>query len=353
MSEEKRLLFILPAYCPEDAMTGLVRQIRQAGYPVLVVDDGSGDAYLPLFEQVAAEVTLLRHTQNRGKGAAMKTAFSYVLHRMPEVEAVVTVDADGQHLFEDAERVLNRAVAEPGTIILGCRDFELQIPWRSKLGNKFTRTAFELASGLRLTDTQTGLRAFSRDLLPLMMEISGDRYEYETNQLLACGGAGVPIEEEVITTVYTDQKNSVSHFHPVRDSMKICGCILRHATPELLCEVGEFLLFVLFFRSFEPFRLPAVASEVLACLIASVFKFILRPRPFTERRIPFRRELASFVRHAAIILAISVSLLFVMAHLLFIDYVLAKLLAELMILLGGFVLRTVQISHAKKKKEKK
>ncbi len=351
MSEEKRSLFIIPAYHPADTLTELVRQIRQDGYPVLVVDDGSGDAYLPVFEQIADAVTLLRHTQNQGKGAAMKTAFSYVLHRMPDVDAVVTVDADGQHLLPDAERVLARALAEPGTLVLGCRDFDRDIPWRSRLGNKFTRTAFELASGVRLTDTQTGLRAFTRDLLPLMTEISGSRYEYETNQLLACSGSGVPLAEETIETVYADRENSTSHFHPVRDSLKIFGCILRFALPELLCEVGEFLLFVMFLRLFSPLRIPAVASEALACLLASVVKFAVRPRPLAGRKIPFSRALAGFVRRAAIILAISVVLLFVMTHLFSIGPVVAKLLAELMILLGGFVLRSVQISRLGKQKK--
>ena len=334
MSEEKRSLFIIPAYHPADTLTELIRQIRQDGYPVLVVDDGSGDAYLPVFEQIADAVTLLRHTQNQGKGAAMKTAFSYVLHRMPDVDAVVTVDADGPHLLPDAERVLAR-----------------DIPWRSRLGNNFTRTAFELASGVRLTDTQTGLRAFTRDLLPLMTEISGSRYEYETNQLLACSGSGVPLAEETIETVYADRENSTSHFHPVRDSLKIFGCILRFALPELLCEVGEFLLFVMFLRLFSPLRIPAVASEALACLLASVVKFAVRPRPLAGRKIPFSRALAGFVRRAAIILAISVVLLFVMTHLFSIGPVVAKLLAELMILLGGFVLRSVQISRLGKQKK--
>ena len=127
---------IIPAYKPAKELLALLKQFEgnEAFQPV-VVDDGSGPDFAPIFDALPKWVTLLRHPENRGKGAALKTAFRYVLESCPQCGQAVTADADGQHRYEDILRVCATAKANPGALVLGSRKFEGEVPLRSRLGN--------------------------------------------------------------------------------------------------------------------------------------------------------------------------------------------------------------------------
>ncbi len=220
---------VLPSLDPDEKLNATVDGLLSAGFTDLIlVNDGSGPDHLEPFRAAAARpgVTLLTHEANRGKGRAMKTAFAYLLKERPDSAGVVTVDGDGQHRPEDVLVCAERMRAE-GAVILGCRDFdEPGVPWKSRTGNKLTSAVFRLFCGLEISDTQTGLRAIPRQYLPLMLQVEGDRYEYETEMLFALQREGVPFMEQRIGTVYLDD-NASSHFNPVRDSLKIYRMIAR------------------------------------------------------------------------------------------------------------------------------
>lgn len=138
-------IVVIPAYQPPDTLLKLVRDITAVGYGVIVVDDGSDDGKQWIFEELESleDVTVLRHFDNLGKGAALKTAYRYIIDEVKDPSTyIVTMDANGQHLPEDMERVVMTARSNPGALVLGVRDFDRSIPMRSKLGNKFTRTVF-------------------------------------------------------------------------------------------------------------------------------------------------------------------------------------------------------------------
>ena len=100
---------IIPAYKPETILPFLVEQVRTYGRQVIVVDDGSGKEYQNIFEKVQNYCTLLIHRQNRGKGAAIKTALAYIRKEIPDCDTIAVMDADGQHRIEDVRRVLEEA----------------------------------------------------------------------------------------------------------------------------------------------------------------------------------------------------------------------------------------------------
>ena len=217
------MIVVIPAYEPDEKLLGVLRDFtEQTAYPVIVVNDGSSDACRPVFDAVRAfeRVTLLTHDVNRGKGAAMKTAFAYIGEHYPASEQVITVDADGQHLVKDAVRVAETLNAHPDALVLGSRRFTGNVPFKSRSGNAITRAVFRFTTGVRVYDTQTGLRAFSASRIPEMLALSGDRYEYEINQLVYCTKNDIDIVEEWIETVYIEENKS-SHFHAVRDSFRI------------------------------------------------------------------------------------------------------------------------------------
>lgn len=245
-----KVTVIVPSLNPDGKMVNTVKGIIADGFDdVVVVNDGSGPEYLSFFEEVAKlpEVTVLTHEVNKGKGRAMKTAFEYILENRKDILGVITVDADGQHLPKDMRACAEAMEKQPGKVILGVRDFsQPQVPFKSRFGNNITKAVFRLACGIRISDTQTGLRAIPYKHLPVMIAIEGDRYEYETNQLLVMKKKGIDFDEVIIDTVYIDD-NASSHFHPFRDSMRIYGIILKHVGTSVLAKFlgASFLCFLI------------------------------------------------------------------------------------------------------------
>lgn len=238
-------VIIIPALNPDEKMLRLVRDLRAYGFErIITVDDGSEAAYRQLFE--AAQTlgcVVIRHEQNRGKGAALRTAMRTSQQLYGEV-SFITVDADGQHLPEDILRVAEAMELHPASLVLGTRDFSGDhVPKKSLLGNRITAKVFRLTTGIDCPDTQTGLRGIPSCLTDLACETSGNRYEYEMNFLMDASQR-VPFVSVPITTVYEDG-NKCSHFRPVRDSILVYKRPLRFVASSLTGAVCDVLLFAL------------------------------------------------------------------------------------------------------------
>ena len=247
------MIVVIPAYEPDEKLLGVLKDFtEQTTFPIIVVNDGSSDACNAVFDSVRAfdRVTLLVHEVNRGKGAAMKTAFRYIGEHFPADEFVMTVDADGQHLVADALRVAKRSEENPDALVLGSRKFTGNVPFKSRAGNAITRTVFRFCTGVHVYDTQTGLRAFSVKRIREMSELKGDRYEYEINQLIFCTQHSIDIVEEWIDTVYIEDNKS-SHFHAGKDSFRIYKVLLlgtsfiRFIGSSFSCFLIDYAVYVL------------------------------------------------------------------------------------------------------------
>lgn len=250
VKENKKNWIIIPALEPGEKLCGYIKQLNQRiCASVLVIDDGSGPAYGQIFGKLNRMdgCTVLRHDVNRGKGGALKTGFKYVQEHTGNPSRVVCVDCDGQHLPEDVERVLGMTAEEPDALILGGRDFsEAGVPLRCRFGNYASSFIFWMICGAWIRDTQTGLRAFDGEMLPLMRSIPGERFEYETQMLLTCAGRDIPVKTCPIQTVY-EENNAGSHFRPMKDSLSVLKVLfselLRFTAGSLLCAVLDVMLF--------------------------------------------------------------------------------------------------------------
>ena len=238
---QQAMTVILPSLDPDEKLGGVVDSLIASGFEhIVIVDDGSSEEHQCWFERAEAypQCTVLHHGVNKGKGRALKTAFRYVLDHFPEAEGVITIDGDGQHLAHDIIACGDRMLQNPDKVVLGCRDFDLPgIPARSVAGNKTTSRMFRLCYGIKLSDTQTGLRAIPRSCLERFCNIDGERFEYETNMLLHMKRMGISFLEQPIETVYEDE-NVRSHYNPVKDSLRIFGIMLKF----LLSSFGSTLL---------------------------------------------------------------------------------------------------------------
>ena len=224
---------LIPAYEPGALLIDLLHDVRQAGFMAIVVDDGSGSAYSEIFAQASLLSVVLTHEANKGKGRALKTGLIYIEEHFKGDYVVVTLDADGQHRVSDAIRACEAARKAPGTLVLGSRSLGENIPVRSRFGNTVTRCVYSLSTGLHVHDTQTGLRAFSSSLIPFLVSVAGERYEYEMNVLLECPRRRIPIKEIGIATIYIDN-NSTSHFDAIKDSYRVYKEIVKFSASSFI-----------------------------------------------------------------------------------------------------------------------
>lgn len=227
MEFNEHTYIVIPSYRPGDELIGLVELILGYGHDdncrILVVDDGSGYEYRAVFRHLSRNlrVTLLTHEQNQGKGAALKTAFNYLIQR-EVTKPVITADSDGQHTPADIAKVIAAAIQNPGSLVLGCRNFKeaVNMPFRSRFGNFWSARVFRLLTGQRVSDIQTGLRGIPAAYLPILVSFPQNRFDFEMVMLLDnATRKRFPFLEVPIEPVY--EEDHTSHFRPLRDSFRI------------------------------------------------------------------------------------------------------------------------------------
>lgn len=286
---------IIPAYKPDRTLISLVGQMWDTGCRIIVVDDGSGEEYQDIFEEISDVAVILRHPENRGKGAAIKSALAYIEEKRTHRDVVGVMDADGQHLPEDMLKLLEAAEEQGRTLVLGVRNVGHKMPLRSRLGNKITRIVFHLASGVKVSDTQTGLRAFGTELIPLFQKVTGERYEYEMNVLMTAARRELHIEEIPVKTIYRDEDNSTSHFRAVQDSFRIYKEILKFTLSSFSGFVVDYLLFWSCLRVFPKTEAMILTANILARLVSSYFNYSMNCRFVFGRKKELRTAMDYFV----------------------------------------------------------
>ena len=245
MQDLSKISVVLPSLDPDEKLVAVIDGLLEYGFTdIILVNDGSKPENLHWFEDAAAqhpEIHLLHHEVNKGKGAALKNAFRWFLENRPDGFGVVTVDGDNQHHPADTRACCEHMLAT-GHCVLGCRDFNQEdVPARSSFGNKTTSLVFKIFCGMTISDTQTGLRALPREALETLVEVSGDRFEYETNMLLAFKTYGMTFDEVKIRTVYIEENKS-SHFRVIHDSWRIYKLILAHFFRYTASSIASFVV---------------------------------------------------------------------------------------------------------------
>ena len=290
---------LIPAYQPDARLPRLILELHRAdpSTKIVVVDDGSGQKFSDIFEASAtAGAHVISYEHNRGKGYALREGFTWIRDVASDSqECVVTADADGQHTLNDIFRV-GRTCTDTGKSVLGVREFVGHVPARSRIGNTATSALFWLATGWKLKDTQTGLRAFPLALLPTLLEVQGDRYEYELRVLLHLAKFRHPVTQIPIETIY-EAGNPTSHFRPLQDSARIWAPLLKFAASSGVATVIDYVLVLVLNALTGALFFPVVAARMVS---ASV-NFAMNRRVFEATGVPLRR---SALRYAALAVAV-------------------------------------------------
>ena len=290
----RNCVLAIPALNPQEALVEYVAALKAEGFEkIIIVDDGSREEYKKLFTELKVDYgcDLLVHARNMGKGRALKDAFNYYLNEYSaEYQGVITADSDGQHLVKDIVRMDEEMGRDDSALILGVRDFKKEnVPLKSRAGNRITRCVIKLLIGGNVTDTQTGLRGIPNCFVYEYLTLEGERFEYETTMLIESIHKNIPIREIMISTVYFDN-NSETHFHPVRDSVRIykliLGSFLKYVFVSLssfVLDYGAFCLMLRILAGADAAR-RIWAATVVARALSSLYNYMM------NRSVVFKSE---------------------------------------------------------------
>ncbi len=327
------LAVLIPAWQPEPKLVALVTELSDRGFGVIaVLDDGSREECRRIFADAAAiqRVEVLRHAVNLGKGRALKTGFNYLLEKHPGILGVVTADADGQHTPEDIERVALALLESAPRPVLGSRRFASDVPLRSRAGNILTREIFGFLTGTRLTDTQTGLRGLPRTLLPQLLPLEGERYEYEMTMLAHLCRSGLTPIEVPIATIYLEN-NRGSHFNPVWDSMRIYFVLLRFYASSLLASSVDIAVFSLCFAETHRVLLSLVVGR-----LSSLINYAMNRQFVFHSRAALRGSLWRYYVLVLAVAAVSYGLILTLQTYARVNVFVAKIAVDGLLSLASF-----------------
>lgn len=341
------IVVLIPAYKPDNIMLEYLKQLKDSSFKIVVVNDGSGKDFDNIFAQASQLVPVVGYEKNHGKGYALRYGFEYILQHENDCIGVITADADGQHTLTDVKKLADALLENEYKFILGVRCFSGKIPFRSKFGNTITKGMFFLTSGMKLKDTQTGLRAFTMDIVPDMLKIDGNRYEYEMNVLYWAADLKLKVKQIDIETVYLDEENSSSHFRPIADSVRIYGSIFKFLASSIGSGIIDYLLVLLFkfFSDIFVFGLltgplaetvSLAIAVVLARIISSTFNFYINYKVVFKSKDKLSSSFGKYAALAVVLLIASYSILWVLDVLLKIPTWIAKPITDIVLFMCSY-----------------
>lgn len=334
----KDIFIIIPTLNPNiEILDSFLEKLTKEFDNILVYDDGCREEYQDYFKKLEKKkITVLHHYINLGKGRAMKDAFNYLLNEYPNLKGVVTADSDGQHSVKDIKKCANEVLKHQDSLILGCRNFDAEnVPRRNRFGNKTTRNVLKMFVGVGVTDTQTGLRGLSKEVMMKFMTTPGDRFEYETNQLIDTISKNVPIKEIAIETIYVNG-NTESHFNPIKDSLAIYKLFIKYIFASLSSFVIDIGLFAMLSKLI-PGAFAILLATIIARVISSVYNYLINANMVFKNK-----NKSSFIKYVILcVIQMFVSGLAVeyLAKVIKINAVLIKLVVDALIFVVNFVIQ--------------
>ncbi|MGB2524852.1 glycosyltransferase [Leuconostoc suionicum] len=278
---------VIPSLEPDIRLINLLCQLRKhTNEKIIVVNDGSGTEYNSIFKQTKENFNcvVLQHQHNFGKGRAIKTALEYVIHKIPNAIGIITIDSDGQHTVIDVNKCIEAFQKAPDKLVLGIRSFNTKVPLRSKLGNVLTSKITSTVSGVRVNDTQTGLRVIPKKYFTPLLSIEGDRFEFEMSMILDTQKYGIDIVQVPIETVYLDNNKS-SHFRVLQDSMSIYAVFIKYCIVSLLSflfDIATFALVIYILNSFT--TISVLMATLLSRGCSSIFNY------YMNKKVTFKKQ---------------------------------------------------------------
>jgi glycosyltransferase involved in cell wall biosynthesis len=231
---------VIPVYNHGGTIAEVARKAAEQGFPVIIVDDGSTDGGCGESLGCIPNTRLVRHPRNLGKGAALQTGMR---EAAKFARWAICMDADGQHCPEDMLRLVAAIPDDSRPVVVGRREAMQGAPWTSRFGRKFSNFWVWVASGVAVSDSQSGFRIYP---LPEIfgLDVRSGRYQYEIEVLAKAAWHGIPVIEASVGVSYAPGGQRISHFRPwldfIRNSHTFSRLIVRRVfTPRLWKAVNR------------------------------------------------------------------------------------------------------------------
>ena len=344
----KQRIALIPSYEPDDALLSVVNELLVNSFDVVVVNDGSKPSYDEVFSKLPIDVHYLSYEKNKGKGYALKHGLKFIKDNFNSESIVVTLDSDGQHKVSDAINILETCENEGG-LILGSRHFGKGTPFKSRFGNWMARTTFLISTHHRIYDTQTGLRAFDYSMIETLINVKGNRYEYEMNVLLEAISRGIYIKEVEIETIYLND-NAGTHYNPFKDTMRIFKEVIKFSASSLigfLVDYGLFSLLTLFKVGWEHWVLMCV---IIARVISASVNFTINYNLVFKKRETLWFAFIKYAGLAACILGCNLFLMWLLYEQAGMNEYLAKIIVEVTLFITSWLVQRLFVFRKRKKK---
>lgn len=356
--ENKKLIIIIPAYEPPVEFIEYARAVAKKADNLVVVNDGSDSRFNNIFDEIKtiSNAHVIEYPENHGKGYALKQAFEYCTKNFDKNDILITADCDGQHKIEDVFKVFKVTQDHPESLVLGSRDFNKKnVPKRSKAGNTNIRRMFRFFYGIKVYDTQTGLRGFSVEMAEKFLKVKGDRFEYEMGMLIYAQKHQISILETPIETVYPEEsKDHVSHFKTFSDSMRVLGVVFKNLNWYLFSSALSAIVDVILFwlLAIVVLKPQSAVNTLIATVTAragsSIINFIFNFKyVFSGTR---KRSIFKYYILWTFQLGVSYGLTFLFGNIVGWNLVIVKVVVDLILALLSY---QIQCNWVFKKKQKK
>ena len=333
---------IIPSYMPDEKLAQTVAGCLQTCEDIqrlVVVDDGSGPEYAEVFDRVGAadeRVEVLHLGVNIGTGGAIKVGIQHTIHRYPDATGFAVFDADGQHHPEDVRNVVARFLENPEVFVIGVREYHdpnIEIPLRSRFGNRVTEIVFRLCTGVHLSDTQSGLRCYPRKVAAMCTQIEKSRYEFQLEALILAV-ENAPCVQVPIRTIY-EENNRRSHFRPILDSLRIYAVFLRFIASSLISFAVDYVVFAVAYLLLGSILYSLVVSRICSCSV----NFLINKFSVFRSRGRSAKEAVSFAALAALLFVLSYCGIWFMREWMHVSPLISKILVEATLFVASFAVQ--------------
>lgn len=215
--EDLKALVLIPTYNNAPKLRGVLDSVLELTSHILVVNDGSTDETRQILEDYK-DIFTLQYEKNQGKGNALKKGLDWAIENA--YEYVISMDSDGQHLAKDLDKFLEKLKEEPGSMIIGARNMDTAdgVPGGSSFGHRFSNFWFQVETGEKLPDTQSGFRLYPLSKLKNMRFFTS-KYEFEIESIVRLSWRGVKMLWIPITVEYPEDR--ITHFRKFWDFFRI------------------------------------------------------------------------------------------------------------------------------------
>ncbi|MDD5422683.1 MAG: glycosyltransferase family 2 protein [Candidatus Omnitrophota bacterium] len=211
---------LIPSYNEARSIGGIVRELKEKGLDVFVVDDGSTDNTASIAESQGAIV--VKHKVNKGKGASLQEGFKHILKK--NFDAVMIMDGDGQHKVSDIDGFLSKMEETGADVIIGNRMMDISsMPLIRIHTNRFMSNLISIICGQKIPDSQCGFRLIKREVLD-KIRLTSSNYEIESELIIEAAKKGFKVESVPIMTVYEDEKSKIN---PVIDTLRFLFFLIK------------------------------------------------------------------------------------------------------------------------------